>query len=256
MNTDTIRPLILVSNDDGIDAKGVHALIDTLVNHGDVVCVCPDSPRSGQSMAITVNTPLRISRLESYKGAEMYKVNGTPVDCIKIAMHTILDRRPDLVVSGINHGSNASVNVIYSGTMGAAIEGCAFGIPSVGFSLTSHDPEADFTGCIPFVERITRFLLRNGLPKDVCLNVNIPSGLPYPSEMRVTKGCRGRWTDEYREYIDPHGKKFYLLTGTLLNEEPDNEDTDEWCLAHRIVSVVPTMLDRTAPGCHDLLKDI
>ena len=238
------RPLILVSNDDGIEANGVHELIDRLLQFGDVVCVCPDAPRSGQSMAITVNSPLRIHRIADYNGAGMYKTSGTPVDCVKIAVDTILDRRPDLVVAGINHGSNAAINVVYSGTMGAAFEGCANGIPSIGFSLTTHDPNADFTPCYPFVDAIVERVLQNGLPSGVCLNVNIPARV-IPTEMRVTKGCRGRWTDEYAEYTDPAGQKFYWLTGKFINEEPDNPDTDEWCLAHGIVSIVPTLLDRT-----------
>ena len=239
------RPLILVSNDDGIEAIGVHELVDCLLKFGDVVCVCPDGPRSGQSMAISVNTPLRIERLDDWHGAEMYKVNGTPVDCIKISMHTILGRRPDLVVSGINHGSNAAINVVYSGTMGAAFEGCACGVPSIGFSLTTHNPKADFSGCFPFVDKIVGSVLKNGLPEGVCLNVNIPASNPAPTEMRITKACKGRWTDEYQEYVDPNGRKFYWLTGKFKNEEPDNEDTDEWCLSHGIVSVVATALDRT-----------
>ncbi len=186
------RPLILVSNDDGIEAIGVHELVDCLLKFGDVVCVCPDGPRSGQSMAISVNTPLRIERLDDWHGAEMYKVNGTPVDCIKISMHTILGRRPDLVVSGINHGSNAAINVVYSGTMGAAFEGCACGVPSIGFSLTTHNPKADFSGCLPFVDKIVGSVLKNGLPEGVCLNVNIPASNPAPTEMRITKACKGR----------------------------------------------------------------
>ncbi len=241
------KPLILVSNDDGIDAKGVHALVDRLIQFGEVVVVCPDAPRSGQSMAITVNSPLRITRLSDYKGAKMYKANGTPVDCVKLAMHNVLDRTPDLVVAGINHGSNASINVIYSGTMGATFEGCAYGLPAIGFSLTDHSHNADFEPCFPFVDAIVKGVLEKGLPKGVCLNVNIPNSAIPPTEMRLTKSCKGNWTDEYREYIDPNGGKFYWLTGRFVNEEPENTDTDEWCLSHGIVSVVPVMLDRTAP---------
>ena len=241
-----MKPLILVSNDDGIDARGVHALIDRLVKYGEVVVVCPDSPRSAQSMALTVNSPLRITPLPDYNGAKMYKTNGTPVDCVKLAMHNVLDRTPALVVAGINHGSNASINVLYSGTMGAAMEGCAFGIPSIGFSLTDHSPDADFGPCLPFVDAVTEGVLTHGLPQGVCLNVNIPDSDIAPSEMRLTKSCKGNWSDEYQQYIDPQGRKFYWLTGKFVNEEPENTDTDEWCLAHGIVSVVPVMLDRTA----------
>lgn len=241
------KPLILVSNDDGIDAKGVHALVDRLIKFGDVVVVCPDAPRSGQSMALTVNSPLRVTRVEDYKGAKMYKTNGTPVDCVKLAMHNVLDRLPSLVVAGINHGSNASINVVYSGTMGATFEGCAYGLPAIGFSLTDHSPNADFEPCFPFIDAIVKGVLERGLPKGVCLNVNIPNSVVPPTEMRLTKSCKGNWTDEYKEYIDPNGGKFYWLTGKFVNDEPDNPDTDEWCLSHGIVSVVPVMLDRTAP---------
>lgn len=246
------KSLILVCNDDGIHAPGVHALIDELINFGKVIAVCPDSPQSGQSMALTTNSPLRIERVEDYKGAQMYKVNGTPVDCVKLAMHTVIKRTPDLLVSGINHGSNASINVVYSGTMGAAFEGCAFGIPSVGFSLTNHSQDADFSPCRPFVRKIVSGMLKHGLPEGIALNVNIPDSIPFPTEMRLTKGCKGNWVDEYKEYIDPHGKKFYWLTGKFINEEPDNQNTDEWCLNHGIVSVVPVSLDRT-DSLHDNL---
>lgn len=243
---DNRRPLILVSNDDGIDAKGVHQLIDRLEKFGDVVCVCPATHQSGKSMAITMDQALRIHRHDDYRRAGMYSVDGTPVDCVKIAMHAIVDRKPDLMVSGINHGSNAAINVVYSGTMGAAFEACACGIPAIGFSLTSHLHDADFSGCFPFVDRIVEAVLQKGLPEGVCLNVNIPYSNPAPSEMRITRAAKGRWTDEYKEYTDPSGKPFYLVSGTFTNYEPDNSDTDEWLLAHGIVSIVPEALDRTA----------
>lgn len=241
-----MRPLILVTNDDGIDAKGVHCLIDRLLPYGDIVTVCPDAPRSGQSMAITVNDPLKLTELPDYKGAKMYKVSGTPVDCVKLAMHHILPRKADLVVAGINHGSNAGVNVLYSGTMGAAMEGCAFGIPSIGFSLTSHAADADFTPCYAAIDILVKEVLEHGLPLDICLNVNVPADKGIPSEMKLCVSCRGHWNDEYQEYIDPHGRKFYWLTGTFENLEPDNENTDEWCLDHGIISVVPIDIERTA----------
>lgn len=241
------RPLILVSNDDGYLAKGVHCLTEWLLPFGDVVAVCPDSPQSGQSMAITVNDPLFATPVASSDGVEWYKVNGTPVDCVKLAMHAILgNRRPDIVVTGINHGSNAAINVLYSGTMGAAMEGCAFGIPSIGFSLTDHAHDADFTPCRPYVERLVRMTLDNGLPQGVCLNVNIPDIDHIPVGMKMARACNGHWDDEYKEYTDPHGRKFYWLTGKFINDEPDSEDTDLWCLDHEIVSVVPTLLERTA----------
>lgn len=241
------KPLILVSNDDGISAKGVHELIKSLQHLGRVVCVCPESPQSGMGMALTVNNPLRVKKLEDYHGASMYQVSGTPVDCVKIAVDNLLTQKPDIVVSGINHGSNAAINVVYSGTMGAAFEGCAYGIPSIGFSLTSHDEDADFTPCLPVVDKLVQAVLKNGLPEGVCLNVNMPAGVAEYNEMRVVRGCKGRWNDRYESYIDPAGRTFYWLAGNFINEEPGNEDTDEWCLAHGIVSVVPVLLERTYP---------
>lgn len=242
-----MKPLILVSNDDGISAPGVHAIISRLVAFGDVVCVCPDAPRSGQSMAITVSEPLRITQLPDYEGAKMYQVSGTPVDCIKLSMHHILDRRPDLVVSGINHGTNASVNVLYSGTMGAAFEGCTFGIPSIGFSLTNHSMEADFSQCSRAVDTLVGMVLEFGLPDGVCLNVNIPDLGKTPEEMRMAVACRAHWDDEYKESLDENGNKTYSLRGTFINDEPENELTDEWCLSHGIISVVPESIDRSIP---------
>lgn len=241
------RPLILVTNDDGIEAPGVHRLIDYVADFADVICVCPDGPRSGQSMALTVNGALRVRRHDSYMGAEMYSTNGTPVDCVKLAWHTVLSRRPDLLLSGINHGSNAAINVVYSGTMGAAFEGCAFGIPSIGFSLTDHSVDADFEPCRPFVRAIVKGVLARSLPQGVCLNVNIPVTDKAPSQMRPARACKGNWSDEYVEYRDPSSKPFYMLAGHFENLEPEARDTDEWMLKHGIVSVVPTMLDRTAP---------
>lgn len=244
MNT---RPLILVSNDDSYAAKGVKVLIDTLLPYGDVVAICPETPQSGKSMAITVNDALKVTQLPDYHGAKMYKVSGTPVDCVKLAMHSILPRKADLVCTGINHGSNSAINVLYSGTMGAAMEGCAFGIPSIGFSLTDHSADADFTPCIPAVKLLVEEVLKNGLPEDICLNVNIPNIGKVSAEMRMAVACKGKWNDEYREYLDPQGHKFYWLTGEYINEEPENENTDEWCLSHGFISVVPVVLDRTAP---------
>ena len=242
------KPLILVSNDDGILAKGVHELIKSLQHLGEVVCVCPENPQSGMGMALTVNSPLRVKRLEDYKGVKMYQVSGTPVDCVKMAVDNLLPRKPDIVVSGINHGSNAAINVVYSGTMGAAFEGCAYGVPSIGFSLTSHDENADFSPCLPVVDRLVRLVLDNGLPDGVCLNVNMPAHVTDYKEMRVVRGCRGRWNDRYEEYIDPAHRPFYWLAGNFINEEPENEDTDEWCLDHGIVSIVPVLLERTYPN--------
>lgn len=245
MKDTAIRPLILVSNDDGHEAAGIYALIDCMLELGDVIAVCPDGPRSGQSMAITVQGALRLMQLPDYHGAKMYKVNGTPVDCVKLAMHAAVDRKPDLVVAGINHGSNASVNVLYSGTMGAVMEGCLLGVDSIGFSLTSHAADADFRPSIPFVKSIASRVLSQGLPEGVCLNVNIPDSEVPPVEMRIVRECKGNWSDEYKNYLDPAGKPFYWLTGKFRNDEPEATDTDEWCLSHGIVSIVPVCPGRS-----------
>ena len=242
------KPLILIANDDGIQAPGVHRLVDYLADMGEIVCLCPDSPRSGGSMALTVQGALRVKELPDYNGAKMYSTNGTPTDCVKLAWHTVLrDRKPDLVVSGINHGSNAAINVLYSGTMGAAQEGCAFGVPSVGFSLTNHSHSADFSACRVFVRAIVAGMLKNGLPEGICLNVNIPDCQPEPTRMHLVRECKGNWSDEYVEYADPSGKPFYMLAGKFENAEPAATDTDEYVLHHGGVSIVPIMLDRTAP---------
>ena len=239
------RPLILVSNDDGIQAPGVRRLIDFLLPLGDIICVCPLHPQSGMSMAITVNTPLRITRMSDYRDVPMFAVNGTPVDCVKIARNSILPRMPQMVVAGINHGSNAGINLLYSGTMGATMEGCILGVPSVGFSLTNHSMDADFEPCRPFVTRIASDLLKHGLPSGICLNVNIPDCKPAPKEMKVVRQCQTAWTDEYKEYADPAERPFYMLSGQFINHEPSRTDTDEWCMANGVVSVAPVEINRT-----------
>lgn len=245
------RPLILVSNDDGYRARGVHELTRMLQEVADVVAVCPEGPQSGKSMAITVNEPLRLTELNDYAesepGVKWYHVNGTPTDCVKIAMHTILrDKKPDLVCTGINHGSNAAINVIYSGTMGAAFEGCAFGLPSVGFSLCDHSASADFKPMMPYIKKVVKALLREGLPSGICLNFNAPKG--EVKGMRLTRSCRGHWSDEYKSYTDPAGRTFYMLSGCFINDEPESEDTDDSWLARGYASLVPVMLDPTSPA--------
>lgn len=244
------RPLILVSNDDGYRAPGVHILTHLLSKFADVVAVCPEGAQSGKSMALTVNEPLRITRINNYEsvepGVEWHYVNGTPTDCVKLAMHTILrDRRPDMVCTGINHGSNAAINVIYSGTMGAAFEGCAFGLPSVGFSLCDHSRDADFSYMGPYVEKVVKAVLENGLPEGIVLNMNAPAG--EIKGLKLTRACRGNWSDEYKEYTDPAGQKFYMLSGCFVNEEPEVEDTDDAWLSKGYATLVPVLLDPTAP---------
>lgn len=245
------RPLILVSNDDGFRAKGVHCLTRMLSEFADVVAVCPTGPQSGKSMALTVSEPLRLTRINDYAleepGVEWYSVNGTPVDCVKLAMHTVLKGRlPALVCTGINHGSNAAINVLYSGTMGAAFEGCAFNIPSIGFSLCDHSSEADFSPMMTYVRELVGKVIRGGLPEGICLNVNAPKVSDIKG-MRLTRECRGYWDDEYKEYLDPAGKPFYLLSGDFINEEKENPDTDQSLLDAGYISIVPCSLNRTSP---------
>lgn len=253
-----MKPLILISNDDGILAPGLHRLIETVQPMGEIIAVAPDAPQSGKSSAMTVNAPLRIniapSSIDSYEDAKIYSVSGTPVDCIKLAMNQIVPRRPDLVLAGINHGSNAGVNIIYSGTMGAVLEGCLQGIPSIGFSLLHHSMAADFSYCLPWVKKIVENVLNESLPKDVCLNVNFPSQVEIEG-LKVVRAARSHWTQEYQRYVDPHGKQFYWLTGGLINEEPDSTDTDMYWLDRNYASVVPSTPSQNAVEAIPLLAD-
>lgn len=239
------EPLILISNDDSISAKGLHHLIDCVKEFGKVIAVAPSSPQSGQSSSLSVNKPLRITRHDGYDDAEVYSVSGTPVDCVKLALHAIVPRKPDIMLSGINHGSNSGNAIIYSGTMGAAMEACTTGIPSVGFSLLHHSLKADFHWTTPFVKEITAKVLKNGLPQGICLNVNIPA-MTEPLGIKVCRAARGHWSEEYERYLDPNGKPFYWLTGRFCNEEPEATDTDEYWLGQKYISVVPANIDQTA----------
>lgn len=238
--------VILISNDDGIEAPGIHRLVECVAHLGaDIYVVAPDSARSGQSSAMTVNSPLRITEHEPYLGAKMFSVDGTPVDCVKLAMHTILPATPKAMFSGINHGSNAGNSAIYSGTMGAAFEACMMGVPSAGFSLLHHSWKADFTRCLPFVKEIAGKVYTEGLPQNVCLNVNFPARV----EIKGTKTVRAalsHWTDEYADFTDPHGKPFYWLTGRQVNEEPGNDATDLFWLDRDYATVVPCIPDQSA----------
>lgn len=240
-----MKPLILITNDDSIDAKGLHYLVDCVKDMGDVYVVAPDEPHSGQSSAFTVNAPLRIKEHEEYHGARVFSVTGTPVDCVKLAMHHIVPRKPDLLLSGVNHGSNAGNSVIYSGTMGAAFEACMLGIPAVGYSLLHHSLKADFTECGPYIEEITRRVLSSGLPDGVCLNINFPAKVKIEG-LKVTRSARSHWTEEYQEYLDPHGKPFFWLTGRIINDEPDATDTDLYWLGRNYATVVPVRADQNA----------
>lgn len=239
------RPLILICNDDSIDSKGIHFLVDCVKDFGEVYVVAPDGPRSGQSSAITCDLPLHVHPHPDYEGARMFSVSGTPVDCVKLSMHHILPRRPDLMLAGVNHGSNAGNCVIYSGTMGAVMEACMVGVPAIGYSLLSHAHDADFSACRSFIREITSAVITNGLPGGVCLNVNFPSRGAIDG-LKVVSSAKSHWTEEYKEYFDPHGHPFYWLTGSLVNEEPDNEGTDLYWLDRNHATVVPTRVDQNA----------
>ncbi len=250
----TKRPLILVTNDDGITAPGIAALIDVVKTLGDVVIVAPDKPQSGMGHAITINSTLRIEKVNFYGVFAEYSCSGTPVDCVKIAINKILKRKPDLVVSGINHGSNMSINVIYSGTMSAAVEGAIESVPSIGFSLLNESIDADFSAAKKIVKTIASQVLKNGLPLGVCLNVNIPK--VKSDEIKGIKVCRqakANWVEELDERKDPSGKPYFWLTGKFENYDKGKKDTDVWALENHFVSIVPTQFDMTA---HDSIKVI
>ena len=249
------KPLILVTNDDGINAPGIRFLIDIMNDFGDVVVVAPDSPQSGMGHAITINNTLYCEPIVINKNEPQseYSCSGTPVDCVKIAVNEILKRKPDLCVSGINHGSNSSINVIYSGTMSAAVEAGTKGIPAIGFSLLDYSLDADFTHSREFVKRITLECLDNGVPKGVVLNVNIPK--ISNTKLKGIKICRqanGVWEEKFDKRTNPLGREYYWLSGKFVNND-QGEDTDEWALENGYVSITPTQYDLTA---HQAIKNI
>ncbi len=240
------KPLILVTNDDGITAPGIRALVDVAADLGEVVVVAPDSPRSGQGHAITIHEPLRLRKAKVFPGIEAWECSGTPVDCVKLAKNVLLkDREVALCVSGINHGSNASINIIYSGTMSAAMEASLEGIDSIGFSLLDFSPDADFAPTQFWAHRLIEHVLANPLPHGRLLNVNIPR-LPLKSiqGMRICRQAKARWVEEFQQGRDPYGQPYYWLTGRFVNQDL-GEDSDVWALENGYVSIVPSMHDLT-----------
>ncbi|MBR5323438.1 MAG: 5'/3'-nucleotidase SurE [Muribaculaceae bacterium] len=250
-----MKPLILITNDDGIEAKGIEFLAKQVAPLGDVVVVAPDSPRSGQSCAITVTKPLQLFKVKEEGNVIYYKTTGTPVDCIKLAINDVLERRPDMILSGINHGSNSGVSTMYSGTMGAAYEGAILGIPSVGFSLCDHSPSADFTPCAEVVNKVCKAVLKNGLPASVCLNVNVPVGVEIKG-IKVCKQAMGYWTEEYNKIVDSNNQVSYSLTGHFVNTSPKDSTTDEDLLTQGYITIVPTSCDRTATSVISYVENI
>ena len=246
------KPLIFITNDDSYLSKGFRHIVELAKEFGHVVAIAPDRVQSGMSQAITINQPLFMRQVEKSEGVEIYAFSGTPVDCAKIAFdHFFANRKVDLVLSGINHGSNAAVNVMYSGTMGAAIEGSFYGVPSIGLSLDDHDADADFEGAVMYGRKIIAQVLGAAarLPRPLCLNVNVPR---CPAEeiqgIRLCRQTRGFWREDFFRREDPHGREYFWLTGAFQNSEPEAEDTDEWALAHRYVAVVPVQVDMTDYG--------
>ncbi|MDQ3291607.1 MAG: 5'/3'-nucleotidase SurE [Bacteroidota bacterium] len=241
------KPLILISNDDGITAPGIQTLVKVMKKIGEVVVVAPDGPQSGMGHAITVANTLRLDKSTVFADVEAYECSGTPADCVKLAKHHVLkNRQPDLVVSGINHGSNSSISVLYSGTMSAAIEAAIEGLPAIGFSLCDYGHEADFSHTEPYVEQIVRQALKHGLPVNTALNVNIPKKSDSPiAGIKISRQAHARWQEEFDERLDPNKRRYFWMTGSFVNSDK-GEDTDEWALAHNYVSVVPCQYDLTA----------
>ncbi|MBB6325450.1 5'-nucleotidase [Algoriphagus iocasae] len=241
------KPLILVSNDDGITSKGIRILVSAMKKLGEVVVVAPDSPQSGMGHAITIGETLRLSSEDIFEDVQAYKSSGTPADCVKLAKHHVLKgRTPDLVVSGINHGSNTSISVLYSGTMSAAIEGALEGLPSIGFSLCDYSSNADFSHVEEWVEKIALQVLKNGIAKGIALNVNFP---PKRNEdikgIKICRQAEAKWQEEFDERLDPNGRNYFWMAGNFVNFDK-GEDNDEWAIANNYISIVPCQYDLTA----------
>lgn len=239
------RKLILVTNDDGVSAQGIGELSNLMTALGDVIVVAPDSPRSGAACSITHTVPVGLRLFSETESIRVYACSGSPVDCVKLALEQACPRRPDLLVSGINHGDNASCSIHYSGTMGAVIEGCLKSIPSVGYSLRTRRQQCDFAPYRQAVTDIARFVLEHGLPRDVCLNVNFPE-VGQLAGVRVARMARGNWENEWAPAQHPRGENAYWLTGEFTNLEPEQTDTDYWALDHGYAAVTPVRTDMTA----------
>ena len=246
----------MLTNDDGIQARGLEALIGLVRPYGKIMVVAPEEAQSGMSHAITVKNPIRIKKLESREDLVIYSSNGTPVDCVKLALSKLLDRKPDMLLAGINHGSNSSSSIIYSGTMAAAIEGCINGIPSVGFSLLDYSPDANFGSILKYAGIILENALEKGIPADVCLNVNFPVNTYQKIKgIRICRQNKGKWKEEFEQRVDPMQRDYFWLTGEFMNLEPEARDTDEWALHNNFISIVPVHIDLTAYGALDQLSD-
>lgn len=247
------KPLILVTNDDGITAPGIRNLVEFMNEIGEVVVCAPNSPQSGKGHAITINSTITFEEIQLEGPQKDFSLSGTPVDCVKFALDKLLPRRPDIVVSGINHGANSSINVIYSGTMSAAVEAGVEGLPSIGFSLLDFSWDADFGQAKDFIQKIVRRSLEQPMPKGVVLNVNIPKlNKEDIKGIRICHQAHAKWEESFDERINPHGKKYYWLTGYFNNMDED-KNADENALAEGYISIVPVKFDLTA---HEYLKEL
>ena len=255
------RPLLLISNDDGYQAKGINTLVEMLADLGDIIVCAPEEACSGFSCAFSATKPLRLRLRSQREGIEIWSCNGTPVDCVKMALAEICPRKPDMVIGGINHGDNASVNTHYSGTMGVTLEGCMKYIPSVAYSLCDHTEDADFEPLRPFVRTITKKVLSDGLPLGVCLNVNFPlvetgkasATGPYKG-VRICRMAKGTWANEVLKCSHPRGYDYWWMMGHYQNDEPEADDTDNWALAHGYVAITPTQIDVTAYAAMETIR--
>ncbi len=249
------KPLILVSNDDGITSKGIRVLVEAMQIIGEVVVVAPDSPQSGMGHAITIGDTLKLEKSVIFEDVEAFECSGTPADCVKIAKHYVLkDRTPDLVVSGINHGSNTSISVLYSGTMSAAIEAALEGLPAIGFSLCDYASDADFSHAVPYIIKLAKQTLQRGLPKGIALNVNFP---PIQNEeikgIKVCKQANAKWQEEFDERHDPYGRRYFWMAGNFVNFDKGT-DNDQWAVNNNYISVVPCQYDLTSKSAMEIIS--
>jgi len=249
------KPIILITNDDGITAPGIRSLVEAVKDMGRIVVVAPDSPQSGMGHAITIGTPLRLDKVAIFEGIEAWQCSGTPVDCVKLARDKILHRRPDICLSGINHGANHSINIIYSGTMSAAMEAAIEGIPSAGFSLMDYRFHADFTISKQVVRQVASRMLAEKMPEHLLLNVNIPhiSNEAFKG-IKICRQAYAKWEEEFDHRIDPRGKDYYWMTGKFKNMDK-GEDTDVQALQEGYASIVPVKFDFTDTKIKQWLED-
>ncbi len=249
------KPFILISNDDGYQAKGINSLVDMIRDMADILVCAPESGRSGMACAFSANDPLVLVPQKQEEGLEVWSCNGTPVDCVKLALEELCkERRPQMVIGGINHGDNASVNAHYSGTMGVTLEGCMKYIPSLAFSLCTHDWFADFESLRPYIRKIVRKVLDDGLPKGVCLNVNFPVVDQFKG-VRICRMAPGTWDNEVVKCRHPRGYDYWWMVGRYTNDEPEAEDTDNWALRHGYIAITPTKIDITSYEMIEQMKN-